>query len=444
MTGALVPAGPRGLPLLGNAVPFMTDPFTFLLDLQRTYGDRAGWLLGTSRALLVSHPDDVGEVLTQVEDTYAFPDLGYSFRFLTGEGVATSKGADWRRKRAVVMPAVRPQMVRAYSRIMVDEAVAHVATWRNGDRVDVYAQVSELTRRIAVRAIFGSDPGDAGAGINRALDVAQAQIGADFRGASVLLPDWFVTPGRLRLRRAVATLDAEVARLVREYRGAGSMGENLLSRLVDARDDTGDPLPDKEIRDEAITFYVAGHATTAATITWAVYLLSHHPDTWRALRDEVHVVLGGRVPTHDDCGALPYAEQVVKETLRLYPPSWSLAHIAQDGATLSGRGVRSGTLVFTSPWVTQRDPRWFADPDRFRPDRWADSADLPEHAWFPFGGGPRVCPGARYATVQAILVLAVLVQHVELDVAGGVNPPYPGLTAFPRNPMWATVRRITS
>ena len=434
--------GPKGLPLLGNLLPFMSDPLAFLTGLRQRHGDIVEWRVGPRSAILVSHPDQVGEVLTQVENTYEFPDLGRSFKQLTGEGVATSRGERWRRKRARAMPALRPHRVQAYAEVMVDETVEYLKEWADGARIDVYARISELTRRIAVRAIFGSPPGDAGDGIGAALTVAQAQIGADFRGASALVPDWMITPGRLRLRRAVDTLAAEVTRLVADYRRRPPTEENLLSRLVEARDENGDPLSDREIRDEAITFYVAGHATTAATLTWALILLSRHPKAYAALRDEVGAVLARRLPAHDDFPALHYSQQVVKETLRLYPPSWSLAHIARDGATLAGQPVAPGTLVFTSPWVTQRDSRWFTDAEQFRPERW-EGGEHSEYAWFPFGGGPRVCPGARYATVKAVLVLAGLTQRFHLDVDAVHNPPYPGLTAFPSKPVWATVRAAT-
>ncbi|WP_256107425.1 cytochrome P450 [Streptomyces sp. ODS05-4] len=437
--------GPRGLPLVGNLLPFMSDPLNFLRLLLERHGDVVEWDLGTSKALLVGHPEHVGEVLSQVESTFDFPDLGHAFRTLTGEGVATSRGADWKRKRATAMPAVRPQQVQAYADVMVNSTLAHVARWRPGDRVDVYTEIRDLTRTIAVRAIFGSDPQGEGGDIEQALDVAQEQIGADFRGVSALYPEWLITPGRLRLRKAVAALDAEVARLVASYRQRPSERENLLSRLMDARDEDGAPLPDREVRDEAITFYVAGHATTAATLTWAYYLLSRNPETYEAMQAEVAEALGGRTPTHEDCARLPYTEQVVKETLRLYPPSWSLAHIAKDGATVGGRAVEKGTLVFTSPWATQRDRRWYHRPEEFRPERWApggETAGLPDHAWFPFGGGPRICPGARYATVKTMLVLAVVAQRFRLDVTPWENPPYPGLTAYPRDPMQAFLREV--
>ncbi|MGW9438110.1 cytochrome P450 [Streptomyces sp. NPDC055607] len=436
-------AAHRGLPALGHLIPFMTDPLGFLGRLRERYGDTVEWSLGPKRAILVTHPDHVGEVLSKVEDTYDFPDLGHAFRKLTGEGVATSRGKDWKRKRATAMPAVRPQRVQAYSEVMVRSTTEHIADWREGMRLDLYSEIRDLTRKIAVRAIFGAEPDGEGAGIEAALDVAQEQIGADFRGVSTFYPDWLVTPGRRRLDRAVASLDAEVARLITLYRTRPTDRENLLSRLMTARDEEGRHLSAREVRDEAITFYVAGHATTAATLTWAHYLLARNPAVYDELIEEVRTVLGGRTPGHDDWANLPFTGQVVKETLRLYPPSWSLAHIAGDGATLAGRPVAKGTLVFTSPWVTQRDPRWFVRPERFRPERWApggETAALPEHAWFPFGGGPRVCPGARYATVKAVLVLATIAQRFRLDTDPTPNPPVPGLTAYPRNTMWTTLR----
>lgn len=432
----------KGLPLLGHLRPFMADPLGFLRGLARQPGDIVHWKLGTSRAVLVTDPYLIREVFEKVERAYTLPRLGYSFNFLTGDGVVTASGPDWQRKRAAVAPAVRPRQIREYSEIMVERAAERVGTWHEGDRMDLHAEMRELTRDIAVEAIFGADRQGEGAGLDEALNAAAMEIGADFRGVSFFLPGWLVTPGRRRLHRAVRRIDAEVARLVEAHRQRPPARENLMRRLMETRDPEGRPLPDREIRDEAVTFYVAGYATSASTLTWATYLMSRRPDVYRKLLDEVGRVLGGRLPTFDDYHSLRYTSQVVRETLRLYPPNWSLAHVARDGATLGGAPVAPGTMVFTSQWVTHRDARWYRAPEEFRPERWdpeGETAGLPEYAWFPFGGGPKKCPGSHYARMKIVLVLAVLAQRVRLSIDGAAVRPYPGMITSPGGPVLASV-----
>jgi cytochrome P450 len=431
------------LPLLGNLRPFMADPLGFLHGLAQQSGDIVHWKLGTSPAVLVTDPYLIGEVFEKVDQTYTLPKLGYSFSFLAGDGVVTAAGAGWRCKRATVTPAVTPQQIQAYSEIIVERAVERVGTWHYGDRIDLRAEMRDLTRDIGVEAIFGAGRGGEGTGLDEALNAAAMEAGADFRSFSVFFPDWLVTPGRWRLHRAMKGIDAEVARLMEAHRQRPPARENLMRRLMETRDPEGRPLPDREVRDEAVTCYMAAYATSASTLTWALYLMWRRPDVYRKLLGEVDRVLGGRLPTFEDYASLRYTGQVVRETLRLYPPNWSLAHVAQDGATLGGAPVAKGTLVFTSQWATHRDERWYRTPELFRPERWnpaGETAHLPEYAWFPFGGGPKKCPGNHYTRMKVVLVLAVLAQRVRLRIGWTGVQANRGMITFPDRPVFARVQ----
>lgn len=432
--------GPRQLPLIGNLPAFSRDPLGFFAKL-RGHGDVVSWRLGPQRALFLSRPEHIGELLTGVETQYRHPELGWAFKLVLGEGVVTSEGAAWRRKRALVQPVVRPRQVRAYADTMTDCAAALAGTWQPGRHIDVRREMLGLTQRIAVRTLFGTDTAGREDTIGPAMDTAQAAIGAEFRGLTLFLPPWVPTPGRQRLKKAVAVIDSEVNRVTEERHRSGVERDDLLSRLLAARDEQGDRLTDKEIRDEAVTLYIGGHETTGTTLTWAWYLLSRNPEARRRLADELTAVLDGRTPGFDDFKELRWTEQIIRETLRLYPPVWLMTVIAKDESTLGGRPVAAGTVLWASQWSAQRDERWFPEPEAFRPERWdEDAPPAPDHAWFPFGGGARACLGARFATVEAVLVLATLAQRFHLDLPAHEIPPKTGLTLQPGAAVRATLR----
>ncbi|WP_299538415.1 cytochrome P450 [uncultured Streptomyces sp.] len=433
--------GPRGLPFLGSLPQFGKDPLAFFERL-RSHGDVVRWKFGRNRCLFVSDPSCIGELLAETERTYDQPRLGIAFRTVMGEGVVVARGHDWRRKRSLVQPSVRPKQVKSYAATMAACAVEVADAWQDGRRVDIKREMSALTQNIAVRTIFGVDtPADA-ASMGRAMDVAQQEIGKEFSGLGAVLPDWVPTPGRARIKKAAAVIDAEVGRVVARHRDGGEDRPDLLSRLLTAVDEKGERLSDQEIRDETVTLYIGGHETTSSTLVWAWYLLSRTPEARAALTAELDAVLGDREPGFDDYARLPYTQAVVKETLRLYPTIWLVTGVAKEGATLGGRPVPEGTRVWSSQWATQRDARWFPEPEEFRPERWdAENGDtIAEYAWFPFGGGPRGCLGTRFAMVEAVLILAVLARRFDLEIEPGEILPVPSLTLQPDRDVMATVR----
>lgn len=439
--GRAVVRGPKGLPFLGNLPRFSKDPLAFFERL-RDHGDLVAWRFGPNPSLYVADPTYIGELLTETERSFDQPALGIAFRTVMGNGVVVARGADWRRKRSLVQPSVRPKQVRAYAATMAAGAVELADAWSAGQRVDIKREMAALTQRIAVRTIFGVDTAADADAMGRAMDVAQQEIGREFAGIGALLPDWVPTPGRARIKKATAVIDAEVGRVVARHRDDGDDRPDLLSRLLTAVDETGTHLTDQEVRDETVTLYIGGHETTSSTLVWAWYLLSRNPRARAALAAELDRVLDGREPGFDDFSRLTYTQSVVKETLRLYPTIWLVTGVAKAGARIGGIPVPQGTRVWTSQWATHRDARWFPEPEEFRPERWdpENGDDIAEYAWFPFGGGPRVCLGTRFAMVEAVLVLAVLARRFHLEVDPGVVGPVPSLTLQPDREVMATVR----
>ncbi|MGW6634302.1 cytochrome P450 [Streptomyces cyaneofuscatus] len=434
-------AGPKGLPLLGNLPQFGKNPLAFF-ELLRGRGDMVRWRFGRNRCVFISDPDCIGELLTETERTFGQPALGVAFRAVLGNGLIVARGRDWRRKRSLVQPSVRPKQVKSYAATMASSAVELADAWSDGQRVDIKREMAALTQKIAVRTIFGVDtPADSEA-MGRAMDVAQLEIGKEFAGIGALLPDWVPTPGRARIRKAAAVIDSEVGRVVARHRDGETERPDLLSRLLTAVDESGEGLSDEEIRDETVTLYIGGHETTSSTLVWAWYLLSRNPRVRAALAEELDRVLGDREPGFEDYAQLTYAQAVVKETLRLYPTIWLITGVAKEGARLGGLPIEEGTRVWSSQWSTHRDARWFPEPEEFRPERWdpEDGDEIAEYAWFPFGGGPRVCLGTRFAMVESVLILAVLARRFELDVEPGVIEPVPSLTLQPDRDVLATVR----
>ncbi|WP_442816657.1 cytochrome P450 [Streptomyces sp. NBC_01304] len=441
--------GPRGLPLIGNLLAYGSDPLAFLTRLRDDFGDAVTWSFGPWRSLLISHPTHIGEHFEGIGRSYRTLAPPETLKRVIGKSVLTSQDDEWRRKRSLVQPAVRPRQVRGYATTMVDCAEALADSWKDGQRVDVVREMYLLMQRIVAQTLFGNDIGKQADTLSTALSAALAEIGREVRSISLLFPPWVSTPARRRMRTATATINTEIHRLIQDRKNAADRTEprdDLLSRLLAARDEDGLPLSSTEVRDEAVTLWFAGQETTATTLTWIWHLLSTHPTARAVLTEELDRVLAGRPPAFDDYERLTWTEQIVKEALRLYPPGWALAARAQEGASLGGLPVRAGTTVWCSPWSLHRDPRWFPDPTAFRPERWDVDAPhmVPTHAWIPFGGGQRICLGARFAMVAAVMTVATLAQrfHIDLDIAPGGAAPVAGLTLTPTGPLHATLHAV--
>jgi len=254
----------------------------------------------------------------------------------------------------------------------------------------------------------------------------------------IFIPDGIPIPGNLRYRRALRRIDQLVARIITERRLSGEDRGDLLSLLLLARHENGEPMNERQIRDEVVTMLLAGHETTALALSWTCYLLSRHPAVESSLAAEVREVLGTRSPALSDLASLSLCEQAISEAMRLYPPAWAIGREAIDACEIGGYRVPVGMTIFISPWVLHRDSRYFDDPEEFRPDRWAGglAKQLPRFAYMPFGGGPRVCIGNRFAMMEAVLILATIVQQFVLEAQNERPEPFPSITLRPKGGVW--------
>ena len=315
--------------------------------------------------------------------------------------------------------------------------------WHPGEVRDIHADMMQLTLRVVGKTLFDADIEADAREVGQALPVALKELNDQMVGIEVLLPEIIPTPSRIRLKRAVSRLDPLIYRIIAQRRGSSEDHGDLLSALLRAQDEDGSRMTDRQLRDEAMTIVLAGHETTALALTWTWYLLSQHPDALAKLHAEIETVLGDRSPTLADIPALTYTEAVLFETMRLYPPIFGIGRESIAPCELDGHHLPAGTNVYIVPWIIQRDPRWFDDPEAFRPDRWLDGLAhrLPRFAYFPFGGGPRLCIGQQFAMLEATILLVTIARRWRvLPVPGQDLVPEPSLTLRPKHGLHVEVQ----
>ena len=435
----------KGFPLVGNLPQFQRRPLATLLRAAREGGDVARIDLASERSYLLSNPEHVRHVLQENPRNYV---KGYDkVAVLLGNGLVMSEGAFWRRQRRLMQPAFHRKRLAGFAEVMVEETAQMLDGWEvrasAGVPLDVAMEMTLLTQRIIVKTMFGGDVREEGEGISRAFETALRGIDARF-----VIPLWMTRlplPVNRRFERALSTIDEAVHRIISERRGRGKGdGDDLLGMLMGARDEeTGEAMSDGQIRDEVTTMYLAGHETTAVTLAWAWYLLSKSPEVARGVREEVGRVLGNRTPGVEDLKDLAYTRAVIDETLRLYPPAWMVSRKAVGEDEIGGYRIPPGQILFLSPYVVHRRADLWPNPEGFDPRRFTpgNGDDRPRFAYFPFGGGPRMCIGSNFALMEATLVVAMVMQRYRLDlVPGQTVEPTPKGTLRPRPAVWMTPR----
>ena len=425
--------GPPGHWLLGHSRPLQRDPLGYLLAVGRAYGN-ARLRFGPFPMLLLAEPPAIEEVLVTQQRSFEKSLTTHRLRLIVGNGLLTSEGDNWRSHRRLVQPAFHRARIAGYAAAMSASAAATAERWSDGEERRLVDDLSRLTLDVVARCLFGSDLDEQGPLISAAIKSATEPLYDRLSTFWVFAPDGFPTPHSRAIRRANATFDRAVASIVERRQRAGSHGSDLLGLLLDARDEDGRPMSRRAVRDELVTLLLAGHDTSAMALTWALVLLSQAPSVEAELHRELDAVLAGRPATLDDVPRLVLTRRVVDETLRLYPPAWIVERSPRATVTLAGERISRGTTVILCPWVTQRDPRWFEEPDRFRPERWAEPllARLPRFAYFPFGGGARVCLGNTFALTETTLLLATLAQRWRFEFLPGQSlAPRPRVTLRP-------------
>jgi cytochrome P450 len=434
MSAKTLPRGPKGRFPLGNFHDFRRDQLAFYASCARDYGDVVPVRFGRSHALLIYHPDAIEEVLvTRSRDFVKSPGVRL-LRPLLGEGLLISEGATWLRQRRLVQPAFHRQRLAGYGETMTAHTERALADWRDGQVIDLHAEMMALTQAIVAKTLFDANVSDQAHAALDAANVLAADFGARLRSLR-LLPSWVPTPANLRSARAIRRLDQVVYGIIAARRSGGEDRGDLLSILLHAQDaDDGTRMTDRQVRDEVMTLFMAGHETTAVALSWTWYLLAQHEDVDGRLAEELRAVLGGRAPTLADLPKLTYTERVVTESMRLYPPAYGMGRQAARPSEVAGVPVARGTIVVIPTWVVHRDARWFDEPEAFRPERWADepARPLPRYAYFPFGGGPRQCIGNAFAMMEAVLLVATIAQRFRLELVPGQRvTPTPYVTLRP-------------
>ena len=415
-----LPPGPPELPVIGQAFRLRND----LIGLMReaaTYGDVSTVSVNPILICLVNHPELNRQVLVTNHQNAGRGAAAFEvLRWLMGHSITTSNGSFHLKQRRLIQPQFHRRRIEKYGETMTDFAAAKAREWEDGSAVDMEAEMRDLTLRIIVRALFDVELTDfvrrIGESFEESNDYMYRRLTQPVFLRRILhsLP----APATRRFKEARSYLDEAIYGMITERRRSGAEGDDLLSLLLQARyedagDDEDDRMSDQQVRDEVISLYIAGHDTTATTLTWAFYLLSQNPEIERQLHEEVDDVLGGRPPTLDDLPSLTLTEQIVSEVLRLYPPFWSLGRMVYEPIELGGHSIPPGVTLVVSPLLTQRDPRWFDAPDEFRPQRWTPDyqESLPRFAYIPFGGGPHKCIGEGFAWMEAKIALAELAQR---------------------------------
>jgi cytochrome P450 len=415
----------KGGAILGVWQEYLRNPPAFLEKAARQCGDVARFRLVHHNAYLLNHPDWIKEVLVTHQANFTKSRMLERARLLLGDGLLTSEDDFHRRQRRLVQPAFHRDRLAGYAASMVDCAVRCREQWQSGAEFDVSPVMMRLSMAIVTRALFSAD-------IDSEADEISGALGQVFELFEILLmpfSQWLEKlplPSVRRFQRARDRLNQTVYRMIAERRAGGVDNDkgDLLSMLLLTQDEDDEGagksgLTDKQVRDEALTILLAGHETTANALTWTWYLLSQNPAAEAKLHAELDHVLGGRLPGLDDLARLRYTEGVFAEALRLYPPAWAIGRRARRDFHIGEYKIPAESIVLMSPWVVQRDARWFSNPLQFAPERWqtAQGESRPKFSYFPFGGGARTCIGERFAWMEGVLVIAALASRWRLRMA---------------------------
>lgn len=443
-----LPPGPRRYFPGQHLLMLRRDVLGTLTGLARDYGDVARITIGPQDLIVVSHPELIRQVLITDARRYAKGRGLERTKRLLGSGLLTSEGDFHLRQRRLAQPAFHKERISGYADVMRDRAERVASAWREGDQIDVSRAMMRLTLEIAGATLFGADLAAETEEIGAALTEAFEMFRYSTLPYTELLDSFTFLPMNRRFAAARDRLDRTIYRIIAERRASRGDREDLLSMLLDARDTEGDggAMTDLQLRDEALTILLAGHETTSNALSWTFYLLAQHPEVEARLHAELDASAGDRGVTPMDTAGLTYLRAVLAESMRLYPPAWTLGRKPLEDVAIGGFRVRRHSLVLMSQWVVQRDARWWPDPGRFDPDRWISDAQStrPRLTYFPFGAGTRVCIGEAFAWMEGVIVLATIAKRWRLRlVSNHPVSPLPLVTLRPRPGIQMIVRRVS-
>jgi len=433
-----------GAPIVGNLFAMARDRLWLMQQASAVRGGICEMAMGGGRIVVVSEPDLVHEVLVEKADSFV---KGTSFRFLRpilGDGLLTSEHDVHRRQRKLMAPAFAYRRIAAYADTMAAYAERAQSRWAGGSAIDLADAMMRLTLEIASKTLLDADVDEHASAVGAAVSLLMHRVNARMSTPlSFLLAPASRDAG---VRGAITTLDDVILRIIRERRATRADTGDLLSMLLAAQEEgTGEGMSDRQVRDEVMTIFLAGHETTANALSWAFYLLARHPEAYARLRHEATTVLGGRAPRAEDLPKLSFALQVFKETLRLYPPAYLTSRLSVQEVEIGGYRIPAGIDVVANICSMQRRPEYFSDPERFVPERFEPAAEksLPRGAYLPFGSGARVCIGNNFALMEGQIVLATLAQRVSFSLTRAEPiAPEPLITLRPRGGVPAVVHRL--
>jgi cytochrome P450 len=410
------------------------DPLNYFTGLARKYGDIAGLRIFNFRLYLINHPDYIEDVLVNHPRKFIKGRVLQANRRVFGKGLLTSEGDFWLRQRRLAQPAFHRARIAGYASTMVEYTERLLHEWQDGEERDIHKEMMRLTMQIVGKTLFDGDVERDAQEVGKSLELL-LELGANFR-RTLLVPHWLPTPTNIRQERAIRQIEKVLYRIIAEKRASGRDAGDLLSMLLAAQDEDGSRMTDQQLRDETITLFLAGHETTANTLSWTWWLLAQNPAVEARLHAELSEVLAGNAPSLDDLPKLVYTNHVITESLRLYPPAWGTARTAIEDHEIAGYPVPKGSGVSFAQWTVHRDPRWYDAPEEFRPERWEGDLlkRIPKFAYFPFGGGPRQCIGNSFALMEAALILATVAQRFRFRLVEG-HPvvPLASITLRPRH-----------
>ena len=410
------------------------NPLDYFTEMTQKYGDVFGMRIGNFRSFFINHPDLIEDVLVKNARKYHKGRILRANKYLFGEGLLTAEGDFWLRQRRLSQPAFHRERINGYAATMAEYTEQMLTKWRDGEQRDIHEEMMQLALRIVGKTLFDADVTRDAKEVGETLDFL-LRIAANF-GRTVLVPLWVPTPRNLRAKLGVKRLEKVIYRIIAERRASGHDAGDLLSTLLQVQDEDGTRMNDRQLRDETITLFLAGHETTANTLSWTWWLLAQKPAVEKKFHEELEGVLGGRAPAADDLPKLAYMNSVLTESLRLYPTAWGMARLAAEEHEIAGYPVHPGYGVAFAQWVVHRDPRWFDAPLEFRPERWDNglAKQLPRFAYFPFGGGPRQCIGNTFALMEASVVLATVGQKFRFNLSSDHKViPFASITLRPRD-----------
>lgn len=446
VTRTLLPPGPKGRIVVGALLSLRKRPLEFLTEAARKFGDVVYMKMGRVQLYMLSHPDLIEQVLITDNRNFVKPWLLREAADVLGNGLLTSDGELWMRQRRLMQPAFHRSRILNHAAVMTRRTERMMEEWRDGRELDIHDQMMKLTLDIVAETLFGAEVEDRHAEVGHALELSLQRF------VDQLSPLRFLNrlplPRNIRFRRAVRKLDAIIYSVIDARRKDPDADRNdLLSLLLHAHDDQeGDEggMSDRQLRDEAVTLFLAGHETTAIALSWTWYLLASAPDVEERLHAELDEVIGDRLPTPEDLPRLRYTEMVLRESMRLYPPAWRIGREVAQECEVGGYRLPLKAQILICQWIVHRDPRFFADPDSFRPERWEEEGveSLPRFAYFPFGGGGRRCIGDYFAQMEGVLVLATIARRYRIELTGRpAAEPFPTITLRPRYGIGARLRR---